>query len=189
MLVTSRGGGERYGSQHGRGIIMNVSGLLIELYGRIAPLAGAAVDGLEAEQLIWQPAPGANTIGWLVWHLTRVQDHHVAEILDTDQVWVGADWASRFALDPDPSNTGYGHSVADVLTVRPDGARGLVEYLDAVDVRTRTMLEGVSEHDLEGIVDRRWDPPVTLGVRLVSIADDCLQHAGQASYLRGLLDT
>ncbi|MET0907916.1 MAG: DinB family protein [Ilumatobacteraceae bacterium] len=168
---------------------MNVSDLLLELYGRIPPLVGAAVDGLDAGQLTWQPSPDANTIGWLVWHLTRVQDHHVAEILDTDQVWVGADWADRFRLEPDPSNTGYGHTVSDVLAVQPDGPRALVEYLDAVDQRTRAMLADTVDVDLERIVDRRWDPPVTLGVRLVSIADDCLQHAGQASYVRGLLPT
>ena len=168
---------------------MNISDLLLELYGRVPPLVGAAVDGLDAEQLVWQPSLGANTIGWLVWHLTRVQDHHVAEILDTEQVWVGAHWASRFGLEPDPSNTGYGHSVDEVLAVRPESDGALVEYLDAVDVRTRAMLADVSEAELERIVDRRWDPPVTLGVRLVSIADDCLQHAGQASYVRGLLDT
>jgi uncharacterized damage-inducible protein DinB len=167
---------------------MNVSDLFLELYGRVPPLVGEALDGLDPGQLVWQPSPGANTIGWLTWHLTRVQDHHVAEILDTDQVWAGDDWASRFGLTPDPSNTGYGHGIDDVLTVQPENARALVEYLDAVDVRTRAMLADVSEIDLERIVDRRWDPPVTLGVRLVSIADDCLQHAGQASYVRGLLD-
>ena len=166
---------------------MKVSDLLVELYGRVPPLVGEAVDGLDPAQLVWQPSPGANTIGWLVWHLTRVQDHHVAEVLDDAQVWVGDDWAGRFGLDPDPSNTGYGHSATDVLAVQPDGARVLVEYLDAVDVRTRAMLADVTEAELERIVDRRWDPPVTLGVRLVSIADDCLQHAGQASYVRGLL--
>jgi uncharacterized damage-inducible protein DinB len=167
---------------------MNVSELLLELYCRAPPLVGEAVDGLDAEQLAWQPSPEANTIGWLVWHLTRVQDHHVAEILDTSQIWVGGDWPKRFDLEPDPSNTGYGHRVAEVRAVKPEDARVLVEYLDAVDQRTHSMLAGVSELDLERIVDRRWDPPVTLGVRLVSIADDCLQHAGQATYVRGLLD-
>jgi hypothetical protein len=65
----------------------------------------------------------------------------------------------------------------------------LLEYLDAVDRRTRTMLSELTPADLDRIVDRRWDPPVTLGVRLVSIADDCLQHVGQAAYVRGLLGT
>ncbi len=49
------------------------------------------------------------------------------------------------------------------------------------------MLRDLTPDDLDRVVDRRWDPPVTLGVRLVSVADDCLQHAGQAAYLRGLL--
>jgi hypothetical protein len=166
---------------------MNVSELLLELYGRVPPLVGEAVDGLDPSQLTWQPSPDSNTIGWLVWHLTRVQDHHIAEILETDQVWVGAGWAARFGLDQDPSNTGYGHGATDVRSVRPDGPGAVVEYLDAVDQRTRSMLAGLAEVDLDRVVDRRWTPPVTLGVRLVSVADDCLQHAGQASYLRGLL--
>jgi len=71
--------------------------------------------------------------------------------------------------------------------VRPESADVLVEYLSVVDMRTREMLRGLSPGDLDRIVDRRWDPPVTLGVRLVSIADDCLQHVGQAAYVRGCL--
>jgi hypothetical protein len=166
---------------------MDVAALLLELYGRIPPLARRAVDGLDAGQLAAAPAPGANTIGWLVWHLTRVQDHHVAELLDTDQLWAGGDRSRRFGLTPDPANTGYGHTADDVAAVRPDGPGALLDYLDAVDDRTQTMLAGLVPADLDRIVDRRWDPPVTLGVRLVSIADDSLQHAGQAAYVRGLL--
>ena len=70
--------------------------------------------------------------------------------------------------------------------MRPDRPEALLEYLDAVDDRTQTMLKQLTPPDLDRVVDRRWDPPVTLGVRLVSIADDCLQHAGQAAYIRGL---
>ena len=166
---------------------MNVDSLLLELFGRIPPLARTAVDGLGAIELARSPAPGVNPIGWLVWHLTRVQDHHVAEILDTDQLWASGDWATRCRLERDPSNTGYGHSAEDVATVRPDGPKVLLEYLDAVDQRTRSMLSNLAPGDLDRVVDRRWNPPVTLGVRLVSIADDSLQHVGQAAYARGVL--
>jgi hypothetical protein len=38
------------------------------------------------------------------------------------------------------------------------------------------------------VVDASWDPPVTLGVRLVSVISDDLQHAGQAAYLRGMIE-
>lgn len=167
---------------------MDVAAAYLEIYGRVPPLARAAVADLDTAGLTWAPAPGANTIGWLVWHLTRVQDHHVAELLDTDQVWVGGDWAARVGLEADPSNTGYGHTADEVAAVRPDGPDVLVEYLVAVDARTSAYLVGLGADDLDRIVDRRWDPPVTLGVRLVSIADDMLQHVGQAAYLRGLLD-
>jgi hypothetical protein len=143
---------------------------------------------LAPAQLTERPAPDTNSIGWLIWHLARVQDHHVAELLDADQIWTTDAWAARFDLEPDPSNTGYGHDLDEVAAVRPDSADALLDYLDAVDARTRRMLAAVTPDDLDRIVDRRWTPPVTLGVRLVSVADDCLQHVGQAAYVRGLLD-
>ena len=166
---------------------MDTASLLLEVYGRIPPLAARAVEGLDVEELRRAPEEGANTVGWLVWHLARVQDHHVAELLGTDQVWVGGDWARRTGLEPDPSNTGYGHSAEEVASVRPEGPEVLLDYLDEVQRRTTAMLEGLAPADLDRVVDERWDPPVTLGVRLVSIADDSLQHAGQAAYVRGLL--
>ena len=166
---------------------MDVASLLLEFYGRIPPLARQAVDGVDLARLTEPPSPGANTIAWLIWHLARVQDHHIAELLGTDQVWTGGDWARRFGLEPDASNTGYGHSADEVATVRPERPEVLLEYLDAVDRRTRGMLAELTASELDRIVDRRWDPPVTLGVRLASIADDSLQHAGQAAYVRGML--
>jgi Protein of unknown function (DUF664) len=167
---------------------MDIAALLDELYGRIPPLARDAVDGLDVDTLVAAPAPGTNTIAWLVWHSARVQDHHVGELLEVDQIWQDGHWAARFGLDPDPQNTGYGHTPADVARVRPDGAGTLVEYLEAVSERTSAMLADLTPAELDRIVDRRWDPPVTLGVRLVSVADDSLQHLGQAAYVRGLLD-
>ena len=166
---------------------MDVRDLLIELFDRIPGEIAVAVDGLDTKTLHRVPEPGVNSIGWLVWHLTRVQDHHVSELLDEDQVWTDGRWAPRFGLDPDPTNTGYGHGRADVEAVRPDGVEALTGYYAEVAARTRALLDGITADDLDRIVDERWDPPVTLGVRLVSIADDDIQHAGQAAYARGLL--
>ena len=166
---------------------MEVAALLLELYGRIPPLARDAVDGLDVATLTTSPAPGTNTIAWLVWHTARVQDHHISEVMETEQIWTTDGWARRFGLEPDPANTGYGHGAHDVAAVRPEGPDALLDYLDAVDQRTRTFLQRLEAAELDRIVDRRWDPPVTLGVRLVSIADDGLQHLGQAAYVRGLV--
>jgi hypothetical protein len=166
---------------------VDVAGVYLELYGRVPPLVRDAVAGVPLARLTDPPSPGANPIAWLVWHLARVQDHHIAELLDDAQLWVDGDWAARFGLAADPSNTGYGHTAEEVATVRPESVEALVDYLDVVDMRTRAFLAGLLPPDLDRVVDRRWDPPVTLGVRLVSVADDCLQHAGQAAYARGLL--
>ena len=166
---------------------MDVSELLIELYDRIPSLARTVVEGLDTDQLAESPAPGANSIGWLVWHLARVQDDHVAEIREAEQVWARGDWADRFDLAPDPSNIGYGHTVEEAIAVHPEGPGVLVEYLEAVQDRTVAWLATLGPAELDRVVDDSWDPPVTMGVRLVSVADDCLQHLGQAAYLRGLM--
>jgi hypothetical protein len=167
---------------------MDVADLFAELFGRVVDEIDGAIDGLTAEQLVTPPAPGANTVGWLVWHLTRVEDSHIAALVDGDQLWAGGPWAARFGLAPDPDNSGYGHTVDDVLAVRPDGVGALRDYFHAVRERTLVYLATLTPDDLDRVVDERWDPPVTLGVRLVSIADDEIQHAGQAAYGRGLLD-
>jgi uncharacterized damage-inducible protein DinB len=167
---------------------MDVSSVYLELFDRIPNLVRAAVDGMSAEALRSRPDPQANSAGWLVWHLTRVQDHHVSELLDESQIW-DEDWARRFGLDADPANTGFGHTPQDVARVRPESSAALVEYYDAVHARTARLLAGLTDTELDRVVDERWDPPVTLGVRLISVADDCLQHVGQAMYVRGLVDS
>lgn len=166
---------------------MDVSALLLESYGRIPPLVHDVVEGLSSADLARRPGDEANTIGWLTWHLTRVQDHHLAELLDQQQVWVSSDWPAQFGLEPDADDTGYGHTPDDVADVRPDGPAAVTGYHDAVWARTRAYLGGLVAADLDEVVDERWDPPVTLGVRLVSVVDDCAQHVGQAAYARGLL--
>src|SRR5690606_20135170 len=133
------------------------------------------------------PGAGANTVAWLVWHLTRVQDHHLSEIIGVEQRYLAEGWHERFGRDPDPEDHGYGHTPTDVASVRPPSSADLTAYYDAVHAVTLGYLRGVSRADLDRIVDDRWDPPVSLGVRLVSVLADDLQHVGQAAYLRGLL--
>lgn len=153
---------------------------------RVAGSARRAVTGLGADALTWQPDDAANSIAWLVWHLARVQDDHVAGVADGDQVWPASGIAERLGLPADTMDTGFGHGPAEVAAVRPDGPDVLLEYLDAVTARTRQFLADVTPEDLDRVVDDNWDPPVTLGVRLVSVIGDGLQHAGQAAYVRGL---
>jgi uncharacterized damage-inducible protein DinB len=167
---------------------MRTNEVLLELFGRLPDLVQSAVKGLSPDDLARPPEPGANTVGWLVWHLTRVQDDHVAEVAGRPQVWQEEDWAPRFGFAPGAMDTGYGHAASQVAAVRPESAEVLVAYYDAVAERTTAYLATLSDADLDRVVDENWDPPVTLGVRLVSVADDDLEHVGQAAYVRGLLE-
>jgi len=166
---------------------MHERDVLIEGFGRLPALVLSAVNGLTAEQLRWTPAPGANSIGWLVWHLARIQDDHVAELVGDEQLWVSGRWTPRFGLAASVMDTGYGHSAADVDRIRPDGPAALIEYYDTVARRTNELLDRVTADELDRVVDEHWSPPVTLGVRLISVLGDDLQHVGQAAYVRGLL--
>jgi uncharacterized damage-inducible protein DinB len=166
---------------------MRTNEAFLELYGRLPDLVRAAVEGLGPDELTRPPVPGANTVGWLVWHLTRVQDDHIAEVAGRPQVWAEGDWARRFGLDPGSTDTGYGWSPEQVAALRPESADVLVAYYDAVAERTTAFLATLADADFDRVVDERWDPPVTLGVRLVSVADDDLEHVGQAAYVRGVL--
>lgn len=164
---------------------MDVRGLLTEGFGRIAELYPAIADGLDEEALRHRPGGTGNPIGWLLWHLARVQDDHVADLAGLPQVW--AEWQERFGLDNGTDDIGYGHTSEQVDAIRIHDVELLTAYHHEVTLATARYLGGVDEQELEREVDKRWDPPVTAGVRLISIQSDCLQHLGQAAYVKGLL--
>ncbi len=161
--------------------------LLTDALSRTKQNVHAVTDGLTGQQLSFRPGPDANSIAWLIWHLTRVQDDHVADVAGVPQVWTAKGWVQRFGLDLDDEDTGYGHDSDQVASVRVDSGRLLTGYYDEVHEQTLGYLATLSEDDLNQIVDERFNPPVTLAVRLISVIDDDAQHAGQAAYVRGLL--
>ena len=165
---------------------MTSADLLVDAFGRVREVVHQAVDRLTPEQLAYRVDPRANSIAWLVWHLTRIQDDHVADAAQAEQVWTSAGWVERFGLPLDPRATGYGHRPDEVAAVQASGEL-LLGYHDAVHEQTTRYVAGLGPADLDRIVDRSWDPPVSLGVRLVSVIADDLQHAGQAAFVRGVL--
>jgi hypothetical protein len=165
---------------------MDTGELLVDAFDRVHGVVHRAVNGMTPEQLVFRPVDGTNSIAWLVWHLTRIQDDHIADAAGIDQAWTAGGWVERFGLPFDPADTGYGHGAEDVNAVRVRSGDLLTGYHDAVHQQTVRYVRGLTKGDLSRIVDESWDPPVTLGVRLISVISDDLQHAGQASYVRGV---
>ena len=167
---------------------MDSKTLLTEAFLRIPGLVQASCDGLGVADLMYRPDPGANSIAWLVWHLSRIQDDHVAEIAGTEQLWTDPVWAEMTGINRDVSATGFGDTPEHVAAVIPLSSAALVAYNAAVTERTVEYLAGVNDAELDRIIDDSYDPPVSVGVRLVSVISDNLQHAGQAAYLRGSIE-
>lgn len=160
--------------------------LLADGFGRVRQLVGQVTAGLSEELAAYRPDDQANSVAWLVWHLTRIEDDHVADAARTGQVWADG-WSDRFGLPFDEADTGYGHRSEDVAAVRAEG-RLLDGYHEQVHAATMRYVDSLTVPELERVVDRRWDPPVTVAVRLVSVLGDCLQHLGQAAYVRGMAE-
>ena len=166
---------------------MEPSDLFIDAFGRLPQAVRRAVHGLDAGALNHRPYPQGNSISWLIWHLARSEDAQIAPLAGHQQAWTAEGWFERVGLPLAVEDTGYGHTSEQVAEVRVQSAEVLLEYYQAVHSRTAAFVSGVTGQDLDKVVDTAWDPPVTLGVRLVSILGDGLEHVGQAAYLRGML--
>jgi uncharacterized damage-inducible protein DinB len=161
--------------------------LLVDAFDRIQQGVEQVVANLTPEQLAFRINGTANSIAWIVWHLTRIQDDHVADVSSKAQVWTSQGWAERFGLPFTDAQTGYGHNDEQVAAVQVDTFELLAGYHDAVYHQTVSFVRGLTDQDLARVVDPSWDPPVTLGVRLISVISDDLQHLGQAEFVRGVL--
>lgn len=160
--------------------------ILLDVFGRIQEEVHAVLEGLDAADLQFRPDKNANSIAWLVWHLTRIQDDHLADLRKAGQVYTAGSWAETFNLPLNKDDTGWNHSSDQVAQVTASGEL-LKSYYDAVHRATVAYIKTLKPTDYGRIVDHNWNPPVTLAVRLVSVISDDLQHVGQAAYVRGLL--
>ena len=167
---------------------MEWQGLIIDGYGRVVQVLEKALHGLTPDDLDEQPHPDCNSMGWLGWHLTRVQDDHIADLMGEEQLWIQDGWHTRFNRVPDPQDIGFGHSSHDVAAFKSPGVETLLEYHRVVMERSKRYIGSLTLPDLDRELNEPWYQPLpTVGVRLISVMSDCLQHAGQVAYVRGLL--
>lgn len=132
---------------------MKTSELLLDAHSRVQEVLHDVVTGLDDKTLAARPGDSANSIAWLVWHLTRVQDDHLADAGGYDQVYTAEGWHERLGLPLPAADTGYAHTSDQVALVQLS-ADQLLGYYDAVHARTVQFLETVTDEGLDRIVDK-----------------------------------
>lgn len=162
--------------------------LLIDGYGRIYEELQRALSGLSQGDLDHQPKPDCNSMGWLAWHLIRVQDGQIADLMDAEQVYIKDGWYSEFNRQPEPEDVGFGHSSEQVAAFKSPDVSVIMNYEKEVLERVKSFINSLSAEDLDRELNEPWFQPLpNVGVRLISIMSDALQHTGQIAYVRGLL--
>lgn len=165
---------------------MSKADVLVDQFERIRDALYPAVNALSFEELAYRPDDQSNSISWLVWHLTRLQDQVVSSLSGQEPVWTADGWFDQFALPLDPEDTGVGHDAATVGMVT-SAAGPLLDYFEDVHQRTVGWLRALDDAALSKVLDDTRDPPVTVEGRLNGVIVDNLEHIGQAAYVRGLV--
>jgi hypothetical protein len=166
---------------------MDTKDLVLEALERVRSILHRTLTGLTLDDIHRQPTPETNSIAWLTWHLTRVQDDGLAGLFAQEQTWISQGWHAKFAMAPDPEHTGEGHTPEQVAAFRAASVQLLLDYHDSVSAQSRALVSGLAPADFDRQLNEpHYQPVPTVGVRVVSILSDNLQHAGQAAYLRGL---
>lgn len=159
--------------------------VLTDAFTRVDDAVSALTDGAARAALTVRIDPEANTIAWLIWHSARILDDHLAGLTGADQLW--PQWRDRFALPFDDEDTGYGHTSDDVAAVPGDGDL-LAAYFHAAHHAAVDYIRTLTADEVARVVDEDWDPPVTAGVRLVSVLNDITLHIGQAEFVAGIAE-
>ncbi len=124
--------------------------LIADQFSKIEQELLLVLEGLTTEDLNRQPVPDCNSIGWLAWHLTRSLDRNMSEFMGKEQLWVSEKWYARFNRKPDPSDTGFSHSIKEAKSFISPSASVILEYHRAIFVRILAYIEkDLSENELD----------------------------------------
>jgi DinB family protein len=100
-----------------------------------------------------RPAPGVNSIVWLLWHMARTEDASVNLVVDNGRQVLDDHWIRRLGADWRDIGTGMTEDEVATLTRRADVA-AVRAYRSAVGRRTREVVRALPP--------TAWAEPLTL---------------------------
>ena len=143
------------------------------------------LEGLTRDELTWQPGPESNPIGFMVWHIARVEDRWLHYFIQgKPQVWEEEDWFQKLGLPK--ADTGGRYTAEQVARFPLPDIKKVQEYFDAVRRETLEHLRGMSAADLERCPMPDERPEYSVARALAHLLVEESEHVGQVWYLRGL---
>jgi uncharacterized damage-inducible protein DinB len=168
---------------------MKWQNLVLEAFKRQTEELEKLLDGLTVEDLNRQPAPDCNSIGWLVWHVIRGIDRNMSEIMGEEQLWIKDKWHARFSCQPNPAETGYGHTVEQVKAFRSPSVSVILDYYRAIMATVEKYINNkLDEKELSReYISPTLNKSFTVNQNLAGQFWHNSNHYGAAGYVRGLL--
>jgi len=143
------------------------------------------LDTLTQAELSWRPACGCNSLGLILFHIARSEDHFISEILQKKpQIWVSGKWCERCNMDEAEAGAHYTLDQVNAFCV-PD-KKAILDYYDAVRAGTVAYLECLDPADFDNKIKLPFGDFNVAGIFSLIVAHTS-QHIGEISYLRGML--
>ena len=144
-----------------------------------------AVQDLTPQELAWRAGPEANPIGWILWHMLRVEDFWVQFFAQRQlELWERDGWHQKFGLPT--RDTGFGHTTEQVASFPALDLSELLKYGEAVRASTLAYLRGLGPADFQ-VIPRERRPDMSIGGMFRQIVGELFQHQGHIAYLKGLV--
>ncbi|WP_312975554.1 DinB family protein [Corynebacterium sp.] len=164
---------------------MKATDVLQDLAGRVRDAVGEIPRDLPTEVVNAHPAGHPNSLAWLLWHTGRELDVQLSGLTSGEQVWTSEEYDSSSGVQGAGESMGFGQSPVQAREVSAAEVGPVIDYVTSVCDAVDTYLSTLGDADLDAVIDDAWDPPVTRGVRLISILHDAVIHLGQAAYVLG----
>ena len=155
----------------------------------------AATRNLSLAEIYWQPSQDANSIGFIFWHVARVEDRLVTWCIEgREEIWIRDNWHGKTKLPKEA--TGLDYSSQEVTHFPKISNTLLADYFEAVRSNTFKYLASAGGEWFDSVPERTPFPEntdatkhfkeFTIGRYFRQLISEENQHLGQISYIRGL---
>lgn len=168
---------------------MTLNQFIEDSLNREQQLLQEVVSDIIPEELTWRPGPDANPMGWILWHMLRVEDMWAQFFAQRQlELWERDGWHEKFGLPT--RDTGFGHTPEQVAAFPALDLPTLLQYGEAVRAGTLEYLMSLGPEDFRLMprADRPdvWWHSFSVEAMFRQIIGETYQHLGQLAYLKGL---